>query len=253
MLKAERQDELSRLLGEKGAITIKETSMLLGISEMTIRRDFDELASQGRLVRVRGGAMALDDEGGAAIRELAELEKRGLRAEAKGYVAARAVGLVEEGDVVFIGAGTTLEELARLLPDRPVCVTTNSLPVANILEAKGAVEVYLTGGRHNRHTSELTGPIAESAVASLGFTKAFVGCNAIRGGRVFNHTMDAGIVLRRALDNADERYVLADATKFRQRDLYGFYDLADLTAIVSDGDVSEADREMVAPLCELLT
>ena len=58
MIKAERQDKVRQLLEEQGTVSVKEISDALGVSDMTIRRDLEELASLGEIERVHGGAVA---------------------------------------------------------------------------------------------------------------------------------------------------------------------------------------------------
>ena len=113
MIKAERQDRVRQLLEEQGTVSVKEISDALGVSDMTIRRDLEELASLGEIERVHGGARSAQGRPHAMLRhEYSHSEKRTKHAEEKLQIARRAVELIEEGSTIFLGPGTTVEQMA---------------------------------------------------------------------------------------------------------------------------------------------
>ena len=117
MIKAERQDKVRQLLEEQGTVSVKEISDALGVSDMTIRRDLEELASLGEIERVHGGARSAQGRPHAMLRhEYSHSEKRTKHAEEKLQIARRAVELIEEGSTIFLGPGTTVEQMASMLP-----------------------------------------------------------------------------------------------------------------------------------------
>ncbi len=102
MIKAERQDKVRQLLEEQGTVSVKEISDALGVSDMTIRRDLEELASLGEIERVHGGARSAQGRPHAMLRhEYSHSEKRTKHAEEKLQIARRAVELIEEGSTIF--------------------------------------------------------------------------------------------------------------------------------------------------------
>ena len=94
MIKAERQDRVRQLLEEQGTVSVKEISDALGVSDMTIRRDLEELASLGEIERVHGGARSAQGRPHAMLRhEYSHSEKRTKHAEEKLQIARRAWSL----------------------------------------------------------------------------------------------------------------------------------------------------------------
>ena len=139
MIKAERQDKVRQLLEEQGTVSVKEISDALGVSDMTIRRDLEELASLGEIERVHGGARSAQGRPHAMLRhEYSHSEKRTKHAEEKLQIARRSMELIEEGSTIFLGTGTTVEQMASMLPAFRLRIVTNSLSVFNLLEAKTA-------------------------------------------------------------------------------------------------------------------
>lgn len=243
MLKSERQDALARLTDELRTLTVRDAAERLGISEMTVRRDFDELAEQGRVKRVRGGARTCSAKRGLTIsREFSRTEKQLLHPNSKRAIGRAAAALVAEGDTIFLANGTTAEAMAGELPDVRLRIVTNSLPVFATLEERSNIELFLLGGLFRPGTGALVGPMAEETLSNMGLAKAFVGVNGINEGKAYASNMEACALQRAALESADERYLLADGSKFGRRDFFSFFDLEDVSAIVTDGGLPEELR-----------
>ena len=114
MLKVQRQEEIVRLCNSSGLVTVNEVAELLGTSPMTIRRDMEELAQEHRIERVRGGAKSVVTVP-QMVREFPHDKKRSQHYAEKQHIAKLAVGLLRDGDAVFLGAGTTCELIAQNL------------------------------------------------------------------------------------------------------------------------------------------
>ena len=204
MIKAERQDKVRQLLEEQGTVSVKEISDALGVSDMTIRRDLEELASLGEIERVHGGARSAQGRPHAMLRhEYSHSEKRTKHAEEKLQIARRAVELIEEGSTIFLGTGTTVEQMASMLPAFRLRIVTNSLSVFNLLEAREDCELCLVGGMYRRRTAAFVGPTAEDTLRALGIDAAFNGANGILDGDVSTSNMEEGRIQQIAFSKAD--------------------------------------------------
>ena len=169
MIKAERQDKVRQLLEEQGTVSVKEISDALGVSDMTIRRDLEELASLGEIERVHGGARSAQGRPHAMLRhEYSHSEKRTKHAEEKLQIARRAVELIEEGSTIFLGTGTTVEQMASMLPAFRLRIVTNSLSVFNLLEAREDCDLCLVGGMYRRRTAAFCGANGRGYPACVG-------------------------------------------------------------------------------------
>ena len=218
MIKAERQDKVRQLLEEQGTVSVKEISDALGVSDMTIRRDLEELASLGEIERVHGGARSAQGRPHAMLRhEYSHSEKRTKHAEEKLQIARRAVELIEEGSTIFLGTGTTVEQMASMLPACRLRIVTNSLSVFNLLEAREDCDLCLVGGMYRRRTAAFVGPTAEDTLRALGIDAAFIGANGILDGDVSTSNMEEGRIQQLAFSKADSRYLIADSSKIGRR------------------------------------
>lgn len=246
MIKAERQDRVRQLLEAQGTVSVKEISDALGVSDMTIRRDLEELANLGEIERVHGGARSANGRSRSMLRrEYSHTEKRTKHAEEKLQIARAAVSLIEEDSTVFLGTGTTVEQMASILPSFHLRIITNSLSVFNLLENREDCELCLVGGMYRRRTAAFVGPTAESTLEALGIDTAFIGANGILGGGVSTSNMEEGHIQHLAFGKADARYLIADSSKIGKRDFYTFYHLSDLDAVVCEPEISAEDRAAV--------
>ena len=259
MLKAERQEQIIARLAGGGTESVSAIAQVLDVSDMTVRRDLEELAERGVVERVYGGARmpaAVRESFSAAgiplLREYSHTEKRRLRSEEKQRIAQRAIELIEPSDTVFLGAGTTVEHMARFLPDIRLRVITNSLSAFKLLEHREHCELYLVGGLYRQQTGCFVGAMAEDAVSPLGIDKAFIGANGISGGSLFCADMDEGRIQRLVLTKARERYAVSDTSKLGRRDFYAFFGLSDLTALVCDDALSDAQRSEIEEQVRLI-
>lgn len=142
MLKHERFRRILDQLHRQGQVQLTSLSTALDVSEDTIRRDIDELARQGALTRIRGGALLPSPIPNAyQAREQHD-------AAAKQEIAHKALALVNEGQLIILDAGTTAGWLARQLPAAArLTVATHSLPAALALLDRPGIEVRMAGGR----------------------------------------------------------------------------------------------------------
>ena len=253
MLKNERHDTIVEMCRARGTVTVREIADILGVSDMTVRRDLMELSEEGRIVRFRGGAKTTDATmGRSLICEPSHLERQLLHIDEKSHIAEIAATQVREGDTIFLGSSTTVELAAQCLPTVPLRIVTNSLPIFNLFADGDIREVILIGGTFRHHSGTFMGPLAEGALESLGFDKAFIGVNGIQDGSLYTSYFDAGRLYQIALERADERFVLADWSKMDMRGFYSFHDLGPDDTVITDPGISDEYLEQLRSYCKLL-
>ncbi len=246
MIKAERQDRIRQLLEKQGTVSVKDISDALGVSDMTIRRDLEELSGAGEVERIHGGARSTPNRSCSMLRhEYTHNEKRKRHADEKLQIANTAVSLIEEDMTVFLGVGTTVEQMAAVLPSMHLRIITNSLSVFKILEGHEGYELCLIGGMYRPRTGAFVGPVAEMALKTIGIDTAFIGANGILDNDVSASNMEEGSIQKMALSKADSRYVIADSSKIGKRDFYTFYSLSDLDGLVCETGISPEQRAAV--------
>jgi DeoR/GlpR family transcriptional regulator of sugar metabolism len=238
VLAAERHARIVAELEKREAVRVAELATSLSVSEMTIRRDIEQLESQGLARRVHGGAARVVD---FAFAEPGFEVKFGHHADTKSAIAREAVALVRPGATLFVTAGTTTFALAKLLPTVPdLTVATNSIKVAEALG--NSVRTILTGGE--RTPSEaLVGPLATASLAQLHVEICFMGVHGLhpRGGLTTPNLLEAET--NRAAANAAARLVvLADSTKYGLLSLAQIAPLERADTLISDTGLSAAAR-----------
>ena len=226
MLTSERKAYILDLLRRDGRILAAPLSRGLGLSEDTIRRDLRELASEGLLQRVHGGALP-------ASPAMADYPSRlAISAPAKAALARAAAGLISPGQVVFIDGGTTHVQLARALdPDLRATVVTHSPSVAVELAAHPRVQVEVIGGRLFKHSVAAMGAATLEGIGRVRPDLFFMGVTGVHA--------DAGLTTGDAEEAAVKRAISAQASE---------------TIVLATSDkLGAASPFLIAPLAEAVT
>lgn len=207
----ERQNTIIDLLGRKGRLSVAEIVTQFQVSEATARRDLEILAEQGRLQRVYGGALPVTQ----AMPEPPILERETEHAFEKQRIGQAAAGLVQDGETIFLGSGTTVLEAARHLPAlRSLTVVTNSLAVLNILAGLTHITVIALGGMMRPSEQSFIGHLTEQALAEIRMDKVFIGVHAISLDHGLTSDYLPEILTDRAIMKAGRQViVLADHSK----------------------------------------
>ncbi len=208
----------------------------LGVSTATIRRDLHELEESGELRRVHGGAIALD------LRPIeARFEaKAASHAAEKRRIAERAAQMVEPDSRIYLDAGSTCLELAKLLaPRTDITVVTNSLPAIVELAGQGP-RLIVIGGELRPLSQALVGPLSTPVLDELYVDRAFVG--------TFSLSLDAGLTTtdpaeaftkERALTRAREVVLLVDGSKLGTRSFANAGRLDQIDVVITDAELDE--------------
>lgn len=246
MLARQRQALIAELVQAEGAVRVAELTTRLGVSDMTIRRDLDVLARLGLIDKVHGGATQVrgpstDEPGFSAKAEL-------LRAE-KEAIAREAASLIQPGQAVAIGAGTTPFAVSRQLCAIPrLTVVTNSLPVSDAFHRSGRPDqtVVLTGGIRTP-SDALVGPVAMAALRGLHVDVLILGAHGIDADAgLTSPNLLEGEVNRALLESAKQVVVVADHSKWGAVALSGFAALEEIDVLVTDDGISASAREELA-------
>jgi DeoR/GlpR family transcriptional regulator of sugar metabolism len=240
MFTAERRQAIVELVRTSGAVSLRELAESVDSSEVTVRRDIRALEEQGVLDRRRGGAVWP----GGLSHEQSYRQKRSVASAEKQAIATEAAALVEEGDAIVVGAGSTTQEFARQLARiADLTVVTNSLLVAQALSDAKA-EVVLTGGSLRKSTHALIGSGAEKALAGLRVRRAFLSGNGLTHERgLSTPNMHVASVDQAITHSAQEVVVLADHTKLGLDTMFQTVPTAGIAHLVID---SGADPEVLA-------
>lgn len=237
MLAGERHLEILKRIQDRGGIRVASLAKELSVTEETIRRDLERLDTEGKLRRIRGGALPLESD----RRELPMSVREAVNLDKKRVIAAAAVRHVSEGDVIALDASSTAREVARLLPDRPVTVVSNSLAIASALVNRSEIRVVCTGGFLDAPSLSFVGSLAEESLDRFHIKKLFFSCAGIDPVRGLSVTADehAGIK-KRMMEAADKVYLLADSSKFNTSAVEFFARLTDVDVVITDSLIDPA-------------
>jgi DeoR/GlpR family transcriptional regulator of sugar metabolism len=239
MLATQRKAAMLRELSTQGAIRIADLADTLGVTEVTIRRDVDQLVQQGLVEKVHGGVTAI---GFGSTTEPSFDKTSHLHTQAKSDVARAAAQLVQSGHAVALMGGSTVHALARALVDIPrLTVVTNSIPISNLYskEPRSGRTVFLAGGERTP-TDSLVGALTIAAFREINVDLAFIGTHgmATDGGFSSPNMLEAE-VNREVMKNASETVILADHSKWGIRGFSSFGDLSVPDVVVVDDGTPE--------------
>ena len=237
MLAAQRRQRILEEVRRVGGVRVSELTALLGVSDMTVRRDLERLGQEGLIQKVHGGATVprfSSEEPGFEAKSLRELSE-------KHAIAELAAGTVQAGQSVALGAGTTTWLLAQHLVAAPrMTVTTNSVRIADVLDA--AHDVVLTGGVRTP-SDALVGPVADLVLRSLHFDVAFLGCHGMSVDGLSTPNMGEAATNRAFVRAAARVVLVADSTKWGTVGLMSFADLSEVDVLVTDAGLpADAQR-----------
>ncbi|RDY27684.1 DeoR/GlpR transcriptional regulator [Romboutsia weinsteinii] len=240
MLKRERLVKILNKINNQGIVTVNEIINDINVSDMTVRRYLDELDKAGKIIRIHGGAQSISY---AIDQELSHSEKLKLQMNEKEEIAKIAASNIHDGDTVFLGPGTTIELLARHLINKRIRIITNNYPVFDILKQSNSANIILTGGDFRKNTGALVGPIANSTLKNLNFTKAFISSNGIHNEDISTSNVEEGEAQRIALNNSRTKYLIADNKKLNKDDFYVFYNLHDIDYLITDYTINKEVKQ----------
>lgn len=236
MLKEDRLHVIVDTVEKNQAVEVSELSQILKVTEMTIRRDLKELEERKLLTRVFGGARKVST---TSYIELSHSQKLRINVEKKINISKKCAELIVDNDIVFVGSGTTNDMIFDYVTAANVNVITNSITVFHKIKDNPNYDVVLSGGRYRGRTGTFTGYFANKLLSEIKVKKAFVGTNGICDANITTADEEEGLGHRIILDNAGERYILADSTKFGVQAFFTFYQAGDVTAIITDENISE--------------
>lgn len=212
MLTEERLQIITETVNNRSSVTIAELSKILDVSPSTVKRDLNILAEAGKITKVRGGAIALGESFSAVEKNVEE--KSAMFTAEKAAIAEYAASLVENGDFVFIDAGTTTEKMIDHLPQKDVSFVTNGFIHAKKLAQRG-FRVYITGGEIKAATEAIVGAECVLTLRNYNFTKCFMGTNGISITAGFTTPdVNEARVKSAAIESSRKAYILADHSKF---------------------------------------
>ena len=239
MLAAERVKSIINLLNLNDSVMIHELSVSFRVCEETVRRDLDKAcATDSAIIRVHGGAYKLremDEDYPISFREHTCVEE-------KKKIADLCMRVIQPGKSIMLDCSTTALFIAKQINEFALKLTviTNSLRVAQELSDNETVNLICIGGNLRRSTKSCVGYQSTNSVRMYHADQAFISCTGVEQEIGMTSYNESEAQIRSAmLEQSDERYLIADTTKFGHGALNRMLPLDCLTAIITDSRLSE--------------
>lgn len=242
MLTEQRKKAILDALARDGQVLAKALSETFGVSEDTVRRDLRELAAEGRLQRVHGGALPASP----AVATFAQ--RQDIESTEKQTIAKAAAAMISEGQVVIVDGGTTSAHLVRHLPATlSATVVTHSPSVAVALVDHPSIEVIVIGGRLFKHSIVTVGAAAVEAMSHINADLYFMGVTGVHAkAGLTTGDLEEAYIKRALAARAAETVVLASASKLNAASPYAIGELTLAQTVIVGGAAPAALVEPIA-------
>src|SRR5262249_29479987 len=205
-------DHVLRLLETRDYVQVAELSQRFAVSEVTVRNDLTQLARDGLVARIRGGARALKQ---GHLEADFDMRLR-LEVDQKRAIARAAAEMVAEGEAVALDASTTAYYLAlELRSKRELVVVTNGLLVATALADAPGITVIVPGGLLRLSAMSLVGDLGTDVLRTTRINKGFLGARGLSLERgLMDLNPDEWRIKQEMADACEQVYGIVDGTKW---------------------------------------
>lgn len=239
---SQRRKRLLNLL-EKGPARVSDLAEAFGVSEITVRRDLDELVEEGVIERFHGGARLT----ARSMPETPFVDKPRMHAQEKETIGTIAAGLVKQDDTIFLNAGSTTLSVLRHLNRHKVRVVTNNAAAPSEMSEDTNVELIIVGGQYRAKSNSLFGDLAVLALQQVHASVCVLGTNGVSARTGLTSSVYGETVINRLMVERCQGKVIvvADGSKIGATASFACVPLKDVSVLVTD---SSADPEELAAI-----
>jgi DeoR family fructose operon transcriptional repressor len=231
-----RRARIVDILGRSpdGVASIASLSRQFGVSEMTIRRDLDWLASRAMVTRVRGGAVAHSSRD-----EKPCGDRLGYYGPQKMAIAWAAAQFVKDGDRIILDAGTTTQQIASALLTRPrLTVITNNVAAMAQLSRAPQIDTILLGGSLKHQELCTVGPLVTQSLSLLSAERLFLSAAGFALPQGVTDPDMAEVEVKRAMISAAAEVILvADSSKWGKVHLVRVARVTEINRLITDDSI----------------
>ena len=239
MFTEERFNIILQELNKKGIVSVTDLVKMLDASESTIRRDLNAMDKEGLLKKIHGGAISIDES--SSKHDYKVDVRKSLNVDEKYETAKQAATLIEDGDVIYIDAGTTTEILIDFIKAEDIIVVTNGIVHAKKLLEKG-FRTFILGGEIKTSTEAIIGSNTVEQLKKYNFSKGFFGVNGVSNKNGYTTPdVNEAMVKSQAMKMCKQSFVLADPSKLEKVSFATFGAITDATLIttkIDDNNIS---------------
>jgi DeoR family fructose operon transcriptional repressor len=239
----DRAKAICHALRQKGRMSVAEIQELLGVSDMTVRRCLNDMAAEGLLRRVHGGAAAVD----ASPANIAFNARTVENLEYKTALAREAVRHIPSGCSIYLDGGTTCYEISRHLPDDLKCfVVTDSIAILKELRGRAGIETILLGGQLAGDDNTVDGPLAAENAARMSVDLCMISVGSFTTRHLQNNVLSSMLTKQIMLESAKRAICVSDASKFNKSRFMRICEWEAISLFLTDDRLPQAARDAIA-------
>ncbi|QNK63609.1 DeoR/GlpR transcriptional regulator [Pedobacter sp. PAMC26386] len=233
MKKEQRFNYILGKLDQEKMVEFNPLSIELNISEDTVRRDIEELAKNGLLSKVRGGAIPRSEN------PLTFKDRIGYLSKDKEVIALKALRLIRNGQTIFLDGGTSVYTLVSLFPaDIKLTVITNNVAIIPLLALYNGIKTIVLGGQYMKTTESLYGLEAVRGAEKFRADVFFLAPCSIDEKGVTATYLEEAELKQAMIASSDQVVVLCNFNKLDTKDPYAVCRLEDLSYVITEEDVN---------------
>ena len=235
----ERHSQILNLVSSNGKISVCELSQVIGISEVTIRKDLSLLEDRGLLRREHGFAAAVDSD---------DVSKRlAFNYNIKRQIASKASLDVGDGETVMIESGSCCALLAEELVSthRDITIITNSVFIASFIRNKMYSKIILLGGEFQKEAQVMVGPLVKKCVEDFYVNKFFIGTDGFNDFGAMSGDLMRAETVRSMSVNAKNIIILTESKKFSRVGVVSLLPFEKIGMIYTDDRIDDEKLEFL--------
>lgn len=240
-MRRERLAQIEEYISSNGFATMEQIRDKFGIAMPTVRKDISELASQGLIEKVYGGAKAVVSQS----KNMHMFKNRqGVHMEAKNEIARKAAEIISDGDVIFLDSGTTAAAIVEFIKDKHVTIITFNMAAVMASADADNIDVYIMGGKFNRDTLSIDHADPADIMKGFNVDKAFMAATgySIEGGLAQDFPTECDIK-KHVMGMATDSFLIIDSSKIGKKALIRYADPDDIGTIITDGHISKEYKD----------
>jgi len=247
----ERWSRIIEMLHPTKVTSVEQFSVVLGVSPATVRRDLNELHADGRLRRVRGGAVAAEpnvtyrDPYFGLSGQLTQADTLSVKIKEKRAIGKKAASLIDDNDSIIIDGGSTTVHMTQHIHAENLMVLTTSIPIMNALLGRPKLRILIAGGEVFQEQALVLDPYSHGIVEKFSATKLFIGAQAITSHGLMQ--TDPLLVQneQQLIARAEQVILLADSSKFEAKASLSVCGLDAIDVVVTDNRLSEKAHSLL--------
>lgn len=252
MLTSDRKSSILHYINENQTADVSTLAQLFNVSEVTIRRDLNELHEAGQVRRVHGGAerIFLLTEEPQYIRKLKENN------QSKQRIAKESLRFIQDNMVIFLDAGTTIFEIAKVIIEENyynLTLITNDLNTAYLIHQSNKNNLIIVGGNVTKGNGNIQGTLSNEMLNNINPQLSFIGSSSIDNDLKLYSPDEQKIYLKKSIMINSSKTILAvDSTKFEKRSLYYITDMNKFDGVITDYKFLEEQKIILRGSTEII-